>query len=116
MKKTAIRILAAVLTALMIVPVFAAFATGAEESTPATVSFTSPAIPCNTGEKISLSDYSIQMTKGGEFTDNISWSSNDITISDGCVTPTSVGVYTLTATSGNTVKNIYLVAKAPEDT
>ena len=69
----------------MIIPTLAFIAVNADESTPATVSFTSPAIPCNTGEKISLSDYSIQMTKDGEFTDNITWSSNDIEIKDGCV-------------------------------
>ena len=116
MKKITTRILACALTVLMIIPTLAFIAVNADESTPATVSFTSPAIPCNTGEKISLSDYSIQMTKDGEFTDNITWSSNDIEIKDGCVTPASVGVYTLTATSANTTKNIYLVAKAPEDT
>lgn len=115
MKRNVIRIISAILIALMIVPCFACITVNADESAPATVSFSSPAIPCNTGDKISLSDYSVQMTKGGEFTDSISWSSSEIEIKDGSVTPTEVGVYTLKAKSGSTEKSIYLVVKAPED-
>lgn len=87
---------------------------GAEEPSKI-ISFTSPAIPCNAGDTINLSNYAVQFTRNGEPKTNAEWSSSELSVSSGMVTPTEKGVYTLCAKSGNSIKNIYLVVKNPSD-
>ena len=81
------------------------------------VSFSSPAIGADTGSKVTLSSYAVEFKDGTTTAANqITWSSSDITVTDGTVTPDKTGVYKLTATAGSNTKTIYLVVKAPTDT
>ncbi len=83
----------------------------------AVVSFSSPAIGADTGSKVDLSTYAVQFKNGTTTAaDQITWSSSDITVTGGTVTPDKTGVYKLTATAGDTTKTVYLVVKAPTDT
>ena len=79
------------------------------------ISNTSPAITANVGETISLSGYSVIFDGDTTATNSITWkdsSSNTIT----SYKPTEKGVTSLTATSGDKSKTIYVVAKNASDT
>ncbi len=80
------------------------------------VSFTSPAIPTNRGDILDLSRYQVQFVQDGEYLSNLTWSSEELTISDNTVSAPLAGTYRLTASSGELSKTIYLVAKKPADT
>lgn len=105
-------VLLALLTLACTLPVMTASAAETQ-----TVSFSSPAIGADTGSKVTLSSYAVEFKKGTvTAADKITWTSNDITITDGTVTPDKTGVFKLTATAGSNTKTIYLVVKAPADT
>ncbi len=117
MKKMTLRYLSAVLAVLMLSAVFVGgFSFSASAVDGGTVSFTSPAIPCDTGEEIDLSKWSVQLTATGTAKTGLTWSSDALTISGNKAKVTAVGVYPLKASDGSTEKTIYLVAKAPADT
>lgn len=79
------------------------------------ISFSKPAICCDVGEWIDLTQCAVQfsdhstMTKSG-----IIWTYNDKTVSS--FAPSARGVYPLMATVGSLSKTIYVVAKNPEET
>ena len=80
------------------------------------VSFNSPAILANAGDTVVLTYYDVAFD-ADTVTDaaTVAWSSDQLTVDQGCVTPTDPGVYTLVATSGAVSKTVYLVVKDPED-
>ena len=81
------------------------------------ISFSSPAIGADTGAKVTLSSYAVEFKDDtATAADKITWSSTDITVTNGTVTPDKTGVFKLTATAGSNTKTIYLVVKAPTDT
>lgn len=89
----------------------------AKDIYPTTISYTVPAIGANVGDVVMLSVYDVYFTSSAVKTaDKITWSSNDITITDNCIYPTVAGTYKLTATDGSSTKNVYLVVKNPTDT
>ncbi len=117
MKKNTVRLLSAVMAVLMLSAVFVgSFSFTATAANSSTISFKSPAIPCNTGEEIDLSKLSVQLTASGAAKSGLSWSSDKLTINGNKVTATAAGVYPLSASDGTTTKTVYLVAKAPADT
>lgn len=76
-----------------------------------TVYYTMPAIPARAGVQVDLSLLGVQFTLGNTQRGGISWSSDELQISDNKVTASQKGVYTLTATYGGQSKSIYLVAQ-----
>ncbi len=117
MKRNSARLLSAVLAVLMLSAVFAgSFSFTASAADGGTVSFTSPAIPCNFGEEIDLSKWSVQLTASGKAKSGLSWSSDKLTVNGTKVKAPAAGVYPLKASDGTTSKTVYLVAKAPTDT
>lgn len=82
-----------------------------------TVAFRTPAIPADTNQTVDLTKYNVEFNASSLVSaDEITWSSDDITITDNKVKPTSKGVYKIIATSDSSTKNVYLVVKAPSDT
>ena len=89
----------------------------AKDIYPTTVSFMVPAIGANVGDVVMLSVYSVYFTSSSLVScDQITWTSDDVTITDNCIYPTEAGTYKLTATAGTSTKNVYLVVKNPTDT
>ncbi len=88
----------------------------AKDIAPTTVSYTVPAIGANAGDTIFLSLYSVYYdSKNVMSADSITWSSTELTITNGTVCPTEAGTYKLTATSGSNAKDVYVVAKNVTD-
>ncbi len=117
MKKTALRYICAALALLMLSAVLVSgfsFTSSAAQNN--TVSFTSPAIPCDVGQEIDLSKWSVQLTATGDPKSGLTWSSDKLTVSSGKVKATAAGVYPLKAGDGSNEKTVYLVAKNPADT
>ena len=81
------------------------------------VSFSKPAIPATAGDEIDLSLYSVQLRRNGEpaLPDEIEWSSEQIEIANGKVTPENKGVYELKATVAKRSMKVYLVVKDSDD-
>ena len=79
--------------------------------------FTTPAIPANVGDVITLSDYHVQFALNSKLTNksSITWASDVLTVTNGKVTVPNSGVFALTAKSGSTTKKIYIIAKNPTD-
>lgn len=78
--------------------------------------FSAPALFADVGETIDLSDCSVMfdvntITPASEIT----WTSDDIAILDGKITPAAKGVYPLYAIGAGYGKAIYLVVKAPAE-
>ena len=89
----------------------------AKDIEPMTLSYSVPAIGANVGDTVMLSLYSVYYSTSAVMSaDSIVWSSDDIDIVNGCVCPTTAGVYKLTATAGSNSKTVYLVAKNVTDT
>ncbi len=89
--------------------------TGVHANTAVTVSSNSPAIPVDTGEKVILSSYTYDDgTTKTPFSD-MTWTSDDIAITDGSVTPLAKGIYKLTGTDGTTTVNVYVIAKEKDE-
>lgn len=102
----------ACLATLVIVPV-----TAANGSDTGTVSYSCPAITATVGQRVQLTGRAVEF-KSATATPaaDITWSSDVLTVgADGSVTPTSAGVYALTATAGSLNRKVYLVVKAAED-
>lgn len=88
-----------------------------------------PAVLANAGDTIDLSEYSVTYISSASMcADHITWSSDEITVTNNTVTPSAAGVYTLKAAPTNMPKSsggkvlddmtttVYLVVKEPEDT
>ncbi len=86
-------------------------------STHGTVGYTMPAIPAISGNSIWLNGYDVQFNDGQAVNaKDITWSSSEITVSsNGVVTPSSAGVYKLTAKASANTKTVYLVVKNAAD-
>ena len=108
------RAIGLILSLIMLLTVFSAFASiGASAET--VISNTSPAIPANVGEKISLSAYSLIFDGDSEHTSELIWKDNSGNeISE--FTPDKKGVTALTAESGEKSKTVYVVAKEANET
>ncbi len=88
----------------------------AKDIYPTTVSFMVPAIGANVGDVVMLSVYSVYFTSSSLVSaDQITWTSDDVKITDNCIYPTEAGTYKLTATAGTSTKTVYLVVKNPTD-
>ena len=74
---------------------------------------TTPAIPADSGNVIKLSDYHIQFAQNENITaaSEITWTSDELEITNNKVTIPSKGVYKLTAKSGTKTKTVYIIAK-----
>lgn len=106
------RFTALLLLALLILPFTV---TGVFADTTVTVSSNSPVIPVDAGEKVSLSRYTYDDgTTKTPFSD-LTWTSDDITITDGSVTPSEKGVYKLTGTDGTLTVSVYVIAKEKDE-
>ncbi len=83
-----------------------------------TATYSCPAIPANIGGTVRLSQYAVEFENDVVTPmEKITWSSSEITISSNkTVSPTSAGVYKLTAKSGTKSKTVYLIVKKPSDT
>ena len=79
--------------------------------------YTTPAIGADKGDTVDLTSYHVQFGLKSKITDksSITWTSSDLTITDGKVTIPGTGVYKLTAKSGSTSKSIYIIAKNATD-
>ncbi len=117
MKKTPVRIraAAAVTAVLLMLSVLLPVTAFAEVSTPSgdkTVPFTCPAICADAGDTVKLSDYSVQFESGKTTAaDKITWSSSDVEIKNGTVSP-ATGIYLLTATAEGKRKTVCLTVRA----
>ena len=115
------RFFALLLTLCLLLPALAAVPVEASTSAvpvlPVTLSRGFPAIKATVGEEIDLSFYSVTANDGSVLSaDRIVWSSEEITVTGGKVTPAAKGTYRLTATAGATSKTVYLLVKAPSET
>lgn len=110
MKKT----ISILLSLIMLMTFFSAYAAGSASAV-TEISNTSPAIPANVGEKISLSGYSLVFDGESAATSDLVWkdaSGNTVTE----YTPDKKGVTELTAESGDKSKTVYVVAKEKSET
>ena len=81
-----------------------------------TVKYSTPAVPADVGETVDLSKYAVELKKGEIFPkDSIAWSSEEISVNEGKVTPDEKGLYKLTASNGDLERQIYLVVKEPSE-
>ena len=88
----------------------------AKDVTAKNVSYYCPAIGANVGDTVMLSLYSVYYTSSALMSaEDIVWSSEDVTITDGCIQAPQKGVYELVATAGSNVKTVYLVVKNATD-
>ncbi len=79
------------------------------------VKFTKPAICCDVGDTIDLTQCGVQLSKDKPMvTSGISWTYNGSAVTE--FKPSSAGTYTLVASAGGVSKNIYVVAKNAADT
>ncbi|MBQ7095308.1 MAG: hypothetical protein IJN80_02495 [Clostridia bacterium] len=119
MRKSKFRILCIAVIAVLLVGMypFAASAEGEKSLSEKQIAyFSAPALFADVGETIDLSDCSVMfevnnVTPASEIT----WSSEDIAIIDGKITPAAKGVYTLFAIGAGYGKDIYLVVKDPSE-
>ena len=78
----------------------------------ALIKATSPAIPASVGDNVDLTLYSFLTAEGNVISPaDIVWSSEEITINGNTVSPTSKGVYKMTATIEQLPHTVYLVVK-----
>lgn len=132
MRKNIIRIITMLICAVMMLMAVAcggnsqgpdATAQPAPQPTPTpvparnTVWYATPAIGANVGDTINLAEYNVQFSPD-VITPNydVTWKSDEVTITDSKVTAGEVGIYKLTATYDSTPKTIYLLVKNAEDT
>lgn len=81
-----------------------------------TVSYVCPAICADAGDTVELLNYSVQFESGkSTAADKISWTSADIEIKNGTVTP-AAGIYLLTAAYGEKTKTVVLTVRAAGET
>lgn len=81
-----------------------------------TVWYATPAIGANVGDIINLAEYNVQFS-ADEIIPNydVTWSSDELTITGNKVNANAVGMYKLTAKNGSKSKTIYLLVKNAED-
>lgn len=76
------------------------------------VSYTCPAICADAGDRVDLGTFGVQFGSGKTTAaDKISWTSADIEIKNGTVTP-AAGIYLLTASAGSSKKTVVLTVRA----
>lgn len=76
------------------------------------VSYTCPAICADAGDSVDLGAFGVQFESGKTTAaDKISWTSADIEIKNGTVTP-AAGIYLLTASAGSNKKTVVLTVRA----
>lgn len=103
-----------ILASALPITVLAADETAATEKI---VAFACPAIPADTNEPVVLADYSVMFSSSAVTPkESVTWSSSDLTVTNGTVKPSARGVYVLTATFGTKSKTVYLVVKEPNET
>ena len=115
------RFLALLLTLCLLIPLAVALPTEVGAATapilPVTLTLGFPAVKADVGKTVDLSFYSITADDGSVLAAaDIIWSSAEITVSGGKVTPTEKGVFSLTATANGKTKTVYLLVKDPTDT
>ncbi len=116
-KHLILRTVSAVLLSLLLIVPMLTTALSVFAADNATVAFNNPAIPANAGQTVDLTRYSVEFSKGSATAaSSITWTSSELAISSGKVTPSSKGVYKLTATSDSKSKTVYLVVKNEADT
>lgn len=82
------------------------------DKTYADVSFAKPALRCDIGETIDLTQCNVQFANNALYTkgDSLTWRLDGVEISE--YTPTACGVTTLTASNGTDTRTIYVVTRA----
>ena len=111
------RILSVLLTVLMLATVVSSLSVPATvaESAEITLTYTNPALTVDVGTEIDLTKVSVQVDANTTLAaKDITWKNGDSAVTT--VTPDKKGVTTLTATAGTTTKNVYVVAKNPDET
>ena len=111
------RILSALLTVLMLVTVVASLSVPAAvaETVAYNLTYTNPALTVDVGTEIDLTKVSVQVDATTTLAaGSITWKNGDSAVTT--FTPDKKGVTTLTATSGSATKNVYVVAKNPDET
>ncbi len=79
------------------------------------VKYSKPAICCDEGEVIDLSQCGVQFSASSAMTESgISWTYNGSVVRS--FTPPAKGVYTLVASKGSSTMNVYVVAKKASET
>lgn len=118
MKKATKRMLALLLSLCLLLPLLAVLpVSAAVPMLPMTLSLGFPAIKADVGDTVDLSFYNVTADDGSVLkAADIVWSSDDITLSGGTVTPAAKGVYRLTAAADGKTKTVYLLVKEPADT
>ena len=114
----AIRFLCVTLTVLLLTAIFLIGALAAGEARfGRVVPYQTPAILAEVGETVTLTDHSVMFTADKlTAAAEIRWSSHEIAITGGRVSPGAKGVYKLQAEAGTARRDIYLVVKAETDT
>ncbi|MBR6728010.1 MAG: hypothetical protein IKM08_07425, partial [Clostridia bacterium] len=114
------RFLALLLMLCLLLPLMTSFPVSAATAAPIlpiTLTLGFPAVKADTSETVDLSFYSVTADDGSVLAaDQIVWTSDEITVTGGKVTPATKGVYRLTATAGGKSKTVYLLVKDPADT
>lgn len=114
------RFLALLLVLCLLLPLMGAFPVSAASAAPIlpiTLTLGFPAVKADTGETVDLSFYSVTADDGSVLAaDQIVWTSDEVTVTGGKVTPAAKGVYRLTATADGKTKTVYLLVKDPADT
>lgn len=94
---------------LIVTPMLSFISTAEDEAT--VIKFNEPAIPAIVGEKIDLSNITVEFS--ADTSAKATFKNGDAAITS--FTPEAAGVTVLTATSGDNVKNVYVVAKNKDD-
>ena len=92
----------------------AAVVTGTSGSISCRIKFSKPAICCDAGQVINLTQCGVQFSASSmTVTDGITWTYEGQTVTS--FTPPAKGVYALTAAAGGSSKTVYVVAKNPAE-
>ena len=112
------KVLAFLVAAVMIFSALPLMAFATDEAATYTVSFGAPAIPMNVDTKVDLKALNVEMVKGATAVSgaDITWAAaaqDGLTLDAAkkTVEVTAVGNYKLTATVGDTTKNVWVIAK-----
>ncbi len=111
------RILSVLLTVLMLATVVSSLSVPATaaEFAEITLTYTNPALTVDVGTEIDLTKVSVQVDADTTLNaGDITWKNGETPVTS--FTPNEKGVTALTATAGETTKNVYVVAKNPDET
>ncbi|MBR5011616.1 MAG: hypothetical protein IKY12_03580, partial [Clostridia bacterium] len=116
--KTHYRVLSVIVTVVMLIGLMPGFAIASDSQiNTETVSYRTPAIFADAGDTIFLSEYNVMFSETTTVAaKDITWISGTATVTNGTVYVANKGVYTLTATSGDLTKTIYIIAKEKSET